>query len=163
MKDLITKWIVVLLICVLAICESFCQLNVTNTLMSSASYSTERPKISIANSFGETFIFSSKSGNVYYNQGFHNSEINTLVATVELAVAKTDVSIYPNPVQNEIFIKSKIEFTRADIFSANGFLIQSIILRKNEPVDVMGLQDGMYIIQLISDKNVKYSGKFLKI
>ena len=101
MKYLKIKWIVVLLISALAICESFCQLNVSNTLMSTASYSTERPKISISNSFGETFIFNSTSGNTYYNQSFHNSEINTLVATVELAAIKTDVSIYPNPVRNE--------------------------------------------------------------
>lgn len=163
MKDFKTKWIVVLLISALNICESFCQMNVTNTLMSSASYSTERPKISIANSFGEPFIFSSKSGGVYYNQGFHNSEINILVATVDITKGKKEVTIYPNPVQNEIFINSKTEFNRADIFSIEGLLIQSIYLRKNEPIEVMSLQNGLYIIQLISDKSIKYSGKFLKV
>ena len=157
MKYFKTKWIVVLLISAFNICESFGQMNVTNTLMSSASYSTESPKISIANSFGEPFIFSSTSGIVYYNQGFHNSEINTLVATIDISEVKNEVTIYPNPVQNEIFIDSKTEFKKADIFSLEGLLIQSIYLRKNEPIEVMSLQNGLYIIQLISDINIKYS------
>ena len=163
MKDLIKKWTAVLVLGTLCICESFCQLNITNTLMSSASYSTERPKISIANSFGETFIFSSTSEKVYYNQGFHNSEINTLVATIDVTDTKTDVSIYPNPVQNEIFINSSTEFERANIYSIDGLLIQSNILSKNASIDVFNLHNGLYIIQLISNQNVKYSGKFLKI
>ena len=112
----------------------------------------------------ESHLFlAQKSGGVYYNQGFHNSEINILVATVDITKGKKEVTIYPNPVQNEIFINSKTEFNRADIFSIEGLLIQSIYLRKNEPIEVMSLQNGLYIIQLISDKSIKYSGKFLKV
>lgn len=163
MKDSKFKWIVSLAIFTFYFSGASAQLNITNTLMGSGSYSAERSKISIANSFGETFIFSSSNANVYYNQGFHNSELNNLVSVSNIPNTSLKVSIYPNPVQNEIFIKSKMEFSKVNIYSFEGKHAKSISIGGNQALDVSDLKTGLYLIQLISDNNIQYSGKFFKI
>lgn len=158
-----TKFTFLLFISLFFLPNAQAQLKVTNTLMASASYSTERPNISIANSFGETFIFSNSTGAIYYNQGFHNSEIKSLVSINDEASSIHQVSIYPNPVQNEIFIKSEVRFQSLKIMAFDGQLIKSDTISEGQSINVSELDSGLYLIICTTADNIKYSGKFLKI
>ncbi len=70
------------------------------------------------------------------------------------------VSFYPNPVQDCINFKSKIDFSKIEIFDLNSRIVKSF--SKNEDkLEVQELKKGMYFAKIYSNSNTLFF-KFLK-
>jgi len=70
------------------------------------------------------------------------------------------LQIYPNPVQNEIFIKSDFQIERVEIYSITGALLKFDSNFK-EKIPVSALPQGIYLLKVYTDKGLKVS-KFVK-
>lgn len=69
---------------------------------------------------------------------------NTSIGEVDKAV----LEIYPNPVNDQLLIKTEERVNRYSIFSILGEMVLSGTIRKNESLDVSGLNGGLYVIRL---------------
>lgn len=82
----------------------------------------------------------------------------------------TEVKIFPNPTEDFINIRAKIETDQdiqMNIFNANGKLIESKFLEKTssiqERISLNNLPNGFYYLVLQSEKGATYSSKLVKI
>ena len=65
---------------------------------------------------------------------------------------KTQFSIYPNPVVNELYIESEqAKIDRVEVFTLNGKQILDISFQNNQPIDVSSLAKGMYLVKVQTD------------
>lgn len=71
---------------------------------------------------------------------------------------KSDIKIYPNPVQNQLNIDSQEEVLSIEIFDLLG---KKIFEGKGNTIDVSGLQSGIYLLK-INTKNVILTQKIIK-
>ena len=58
------------------------------------------------------------------------------------------LKIFPNPVKDQLFIKTEERLTHYSIFSILGEMVLSGTIRGNENLDVSGLDGGLYVIRL---------------
>ena len=68
---------------------------------------------------------------------------------------KSNVVLYPNPVNNQLYIKSKLSIDSIKIFDINGRLIQNKIMNysnENLELSVSELRSGIYFIEVYSNK-----------
>ena len=75
-------------------------------------------------------------------------------ADIQENYSQADISIYPNPAQNELYISGKdgVRINEVNIYNTIG----EIVLHKEgiiQYLDVSQLQRGMYIIEVINDKS----------
>ncbi len=77
----------------------------------------------------------------------------SLAVSIEENSNDLNVSIFPNPV-NDIFTVSGVELGTAEIFSAEGKLVQSFSLNYINTVNVSQLGKGVYILRIVSDNKV---------
>lgn len=85
------------------------------------------------------------------SNGFIDQDCNCVLNTSSQILINHDIKIIPNPVINELMIKSTNEFIKYQILDAQGVLIQSgEVLKSSFPVE--HLSSGVYFI-LLSDKN----------
>lgn len=76
---------------------------------------------------------------------------------------KTDVLLYPNPVNNILNIVSEQIFNQVKICDLNGkVLLSKKNNQKKTIINVSSLQPGIYIVHLINNKNLNYYEKFIK-
>uniref|UniRef100_UPI00404B42FB T9SS type A sorting domain-containing protein n=3 Tax=Flavobacterium sp. TaxID=239 RepID=UPI00404B42FB len=71
------------------------------------------------------------------------------------------VSLFPNPVQNELFFTSESVFENYQIFDLTGKLLQKGNLSEAQNIAVQSLPKGLYVLQL-ENKNTQANTKFLK-
>uniref|UniRef100_UPI004049CFFD T9SS type A sorting domain-containing protein n=1 Tax=Flavobacterium sp. TaxID=239 RepID=UPI004049CFFD len=71
------------------------------------------------------------------------------------------VSLFPNPVQNELFFTSESVFENYQIFDLTGKLLQKGNLSEVQNIAVQSLPKGLYVLQL-ENRNIKNSVKFIK-
>ncbi|SDI59199.1 conserved repeat domain-containing protein/Por secretion system C-terminal sorting domain-containing protein [Chryseobacterium taeanense] len=109
--------------------------------------------------------FSNKAG-IYFDynapiitNNFMTTVQNTLAAS-EINKENKTISIYPNPVQEVLNIKSKNEITKAEIFDAAGRILISTHVKGNS-INVSELVKGNYIIKLFT-KDKTFTQKFIK-
>nr|AIA91524.1 CAZy families PL1 protein [uncultured Flavobacteriaceae bacterium] len=86
------------------------------------------------------------------------SEIN--LNTEELSI--TDIQLYPNPVTENIHIKSKEEIQKVEIYSTSGNLVFSQNMNNKSIVNVEHLTNGIYLIKITDQKGVAKTAKFIK-
>lgn len=112
---------------------------------------------------GDTF---SNTAKIYFD---YNAPIitNTFTTAVETTLAASEVkndknvaSIYPNPVKETLFIQSKNEFTKIEIYDAAGRIVTSTGTKGNA-VNVSDLPKGNYIIKMFT-KDKTTVQKFIK-
>ena len=97
-----------------------------------------------------------------YNFPIRTNEAQTTVAfPVFTKDITTEVNIYPNPVNDILYLDTNDHWTKAEIFDIAGTIIRSISLN-GKSMDVSGLESGTYFIRL---KNEEKFGlvKFVKI
>lgn len=86
------------------------------------------------------------------------------VTKVESEVKKNHFKIYPNPVENEIYIENLIDsekINKIEIYSIDGIILNKYPLDIKNSINVSNLKKGMYIIMLSTvDQHFKY--KFIK-
>ncbi|MBN8641572.1 MAG: T9SS type A sorting domain-containing protein [Flavobacteriales bacterium] len=112
---------------------------------------------------GDTF---SNNANIYFD---YNFPIETNTATTAIQVLGnsdfnlTDyVTLYPNPVKNELNIKvnNTISITSINIYNSLGQLVL-VSTNPSESIDVSELKTGSYLMKLITDKGISNS-QFIK-
>ena len=74
-------------------------------------------------------------------------------------VSNNPMQIYPNPAQNEIFIKSDLQIEKIEIYSITGALLISEKFKGK--ISVSTLTQGIYLLKVYTDKGVMIR-KFLK-
>lgn len=90
----------------------------------------------------------------------YSTSVQNVLATSEVNTNKNDFSIYPNPVKDILYIQSKEEITKAEIYDAAGRILNTTGI-KNNSVDVSDLAKGNYIIR-VSTKDKTLMLKFIK-
>ncbi|MBN8641573.1 MAG: T9SS type A sorting domain-containing protein [Flavobacteriales bacterium] len=112
---------------------------------------------------GDTF---SNKANIYFDYNFP-IETNTATTAIQvLGNSDFDLSdymtLYPNPVKNELNIKvnNTISITSINIYNSLGQLVL-VATNPSESIDVSDLKTGSYFIKVISDKGIS-NGKFIK-
>lgn len=105
------------------------------------------------------------TGVVQYSFGKYKIEPRDSMDVVEINTAsisenELNFSFYPNPV-NSILTILGTELERADVYSVNGKLVESVSLNKNNKFDVSHLEKGVYILKVTRNNKVGVT-KFIK-
>lgn len=69
------------------------------------------------------------------------------------------LSVFPNPVQDRLFINSELEITSVSLFNVNGQLIKSSYNTKS--IDVSNLENGVYFIKATLEEGI-INKRFIK-
>ncbi len=84
---------------------------------------------------------------------FYISNANVLGSDEKIT---EDLSIYPNPVENQIFVKGLIEDEQYTIFDFSGKQLRSGVVQMTAPkIELDNLQAGMYLLQ-INERSIKF-------
>ena len=89
-----------------------------------------------------------------YNLPIVTNTYTTAVRTLgtdELISTNEAISIYPNPVKDQVHFKTKEAILKAEVYDANGRLI-FVSPVQNNTMDVKDLSKGNYIIKMYSNK-----------
>jgi hypothetical protein len=107
-----------------------------------------------------TFDATAKANGYYI---FQNVMVNhSIIVTFKASptgiedIRSQDISIYPNPVTNDLFIKSGLPVKRIEIYSLTGSLIK-IENNFNEKMSLAALPKGIYLLKVYTDKEVVVS------
>ena len=74
-----------------------------------------------------------------------------------------EVSLYPNPVKKDLFIKTPSEKSVIKIYSLQGSLLKTVpAYQSNNQIDVSTLQSGVYLVKISGSDGKVYAGKFVK-
>ena len=77
---------------------------------------------------------------------------------------KSEIVLYPNPIQNELYFKNLSDRSEYSIFSNLGILVkEGIVSREKTNVNIENLQQGTYIVILKSAENESFTFKIVKI
>lgn len=89
------------------------------------------------------------------------AECNAVMATTE-AQTSQNVAVYPNPAQNEIFVKADASagLLSVNLYDATGKLVVSQKVKSQEPIRVAHLNNGLYILK-VEGLNVNFSEKII--
>lgn len=112
---------------------------------------------------GQSF---NNTANIYFDYNFpivtntYTTTVQNILGTSEINKDQSEISIYPNPVKDILFIKSKEKIVKVEIFDSAGRILKSLSLN-GDSINVSELFKGNYIIKLITkDKSV--IEKFIK-
>ena len=153
-----------------------------NVNMSSLGYRSPRFVRTINNTFypyvlnDVVTILSSSAGAIYYYY-FYDWEVDFDLITcksplksVSAVVQKESFSddsgiaksfkIFPNPVDNELYLENPLSVQKAEIFDTHGRIV-AVIRGKEPKADVSSLAPGMYMICIHNDQGISYL-KFIK-
>ncbi|MFI0428769.1 T9SS type A sorting domain-containing protein [Mariniflexile sp. HMF6888] len=100
---------------------------------------------------GVTSFTITPSANAYI--GFDNLSVNSLVSlavTDDYAFQKA--TVYPNPVENTLYIKNVSDLKFVRIYNLLG---QQVLENKAAEIDVSELSKGLYLLQLITDQGME--------
>lgn len=96
-----------------------------------------------------------------YDFGYGYQEYKNFPALEIRDISIKDLIVYPNPVQDRLFIQSATDdFDSISISDINGRVVNSLKIVSNE-IDVSGLQSGMYFLNIQSSEG-KLTKKFIK-
>lgn len=99
----------------------------------------------------------------YDANGNRISEIITGGTGIMQISDNRDVSLYPNPVKKDLFIKTSSEKSVIKIYSLQGSLLKTVpAYQSNNQIDVSTLQSGVYLVKISSSDGKVYAGKFVK-
>jgi len=71
----------------------------------------------------------------------------------------TNISIYPNPTNNKLFIQGLLNPTKISVYNVLGMLVLSNTI--SSEIDINDLQSGIYIIKIV-DEQKEIIRKFIK-
>jgi len=74
-----------------------------------------------------------------------------------IAEAQTpEITIFPNPVHSTLYVESNIRISQIQLLDMLGQRVMSEVVNEiNHELNVSGLKDGLYFIQVITDRGVK--------
>jgi len=88
-------------------------------------------------------------------------DLTEYLSTNDMIKTKDNVSIYPNPVKDIIYIKGAGKIDRADVYNKVGQRVASFESIEGK-VDVSSLSEGNYILQILVKGEVSQNFKFIK-
>jgi Leucine-rich repeat (LRR) protein len=108
----------------------------------------------------------SNTANIYFDYNApiitntYTTTVRNVLAVSETKTGKENISIYPNPVQDILYIKTSEEIIKAEIYDASGRILNTTGVKTNS-VNVAELAKGNYIIKLFT-KDKTMILKFIK-
>ncbi|NNF33430.1 MAG: T9SS type A sorting domain-containing protein, partial [Saprospiraceae bacterium] len=109
---------------------------------------------------------SSNADKVYIDQvminGNPQQSVNNYLSTVKSDMIKsnhssdlinieTEVSVYPNPFQDRLYVDAEEKIDRVNLYSIEGRLIMSQTEFDDFGMDVSNLKNGIYIMEIFTD------------
>jgi hypothetical protein len=89
---------------------------------------------------------------VDYDGSYTYSEV---ISVVEEEINEFDISVYPNPVSDILYIQHSNEVNKMELYSMDGLYIQDLSLNTSQNVvDLSFLQSGFYFIKFISPEKI---------
>jgi hypothetical protein len=85
-----------------------------------------------------------------------------MVTDVESPLTASELTVYPNPAQNRLFLNGSNARGDLRIYSIGGALVASYASIGKEGVDVGKLPPGVYLLQSLETDGTISSGKFVK-
>lgn len=142
------------------------QSSIQNDVISSAGTSASSASMKIDYSVGEPVIETATATNINLTQGFHQPSLT--ITSIEEADALTDISCYPNPVNDELIIDVSSQYTELliyTIYDINGKILSSE--RLNSGTNTINMQSyavGNYLLQIKETSSGRtFDSKILKI
>lgn len=112
---------------------------------------------SMAWTIGEVITPTFSSANNFFTQGFHQPEF-LLTAAGEVQ-ATSCISIYPNPVQEKIYVNSDGEFTLLVYNMYGERIMERNLFPGSNEMNIGNLSSGIYMLTVISQNGTKQSFK----
>lgn len=82
---------------------------------------------------------------------------------IEETAASADVKVYPNPVEDFIYINSTCEISAVQLFDVTGKLVKLENISGSEArIDAVNLSGGIYILKVYAGNEILYMGKIIK-
>lgn len=81
------------------------------------------------------------------------------LSLVQAEIDNADIQIYPNPVKNELHLKSNQVIQNIDLYNVNGQLLKS--MKSIDKINVTDLSKGVYVIKITTSTTVEFK-KFIK-
>lgn len=115
------------------------------------------PNFSKTNIRGINLLHDNTSGGAYID----NIKINDEVMAVN-DVKKTNIKLYPNPVKDilKINLSDNETISEINIYNVAGQKLKTV--SKQTEINVESLANGVYMIDIKTDKNKTYNSKFIK-
>ncbi len=93
------------------------------------------------------------ASNTFTYLGQHS--ITSIVTTSNVSIEESAISVYPNPVQNTLYVQNAVSYSSIKIFSVGGALIKEVQPSScNAQIDVHDLKAGMYLMQVINTNSI---------
>lgn len=87
---------------------------------------------------------------------------SVLIGINQKEKVKKDLEVYPNPVENILYIKTDLIVQKFFILDAQGKIVVELLNHKTKTIDISNLASGTYFINAYSKENEEYSAKFVK-
>ena len=71
-------------------------------------------------------------------------------------IKDNQISIYPNPAKDELFIQSELQIKKVELYSITGALLLSEN-NFNEKISVYGFPQGVYMVKVYTDEGMVVS------
>jgi hypothetical protein len=71
------------------------------------------------------------------------------------------ISVYPNPASDILYIKTSRELNRASFYNSLGQQVKTINKPENH-LNISGLSEGVYILQITDKEGIEYRARFIK-
>ena len=75
---------------------------------------------------------------------------------------KNQISVFPNPTTNTLYLNNIAENFDYNIYSTNGQIVKSALQTKNNSIDVSTLANGYYLLEIKNEQKQKEYIKFIK-
>lgn len=101
-----------------------------------------------------------------YNKALSQIEVQNLYnSSTGITINKMgdQLSILPNPVKNNLIVKTQTANSLVKIFSINGSLVKTVPdYQSNSDINVSALKSGVYLLKIFGSDGKVYAGKFVK-
>ena len=86
-----------------------------------------------------------------------SSSFNVTIGTVSIAENEITSEIYPNPVDDKLYINSKDNIEKIEIYNLLGVKLYSeVISQGNENmIDMSDFESGLYLVKIKTDKGTE--------
>jgi O-glycosyl hydrolase/uncharacterized protein YjdB len=85
------------------------------------------------------------------------ARVNTLQSQTENVSVKNNILVYPNPANNYFkVVQNTTGKASIELYSPNGQLLLKEVFVNEKKIDISSLQQGVYLVKIISEKNVYY-------
>lgn len=131
-------------------CDNYNEYDDTNLVTNSNFYFTNNNTFNYvvnsgANGAQQLIITNTNGDSAIYN--------NANLSTIKIGLDNTSI-VYPNPLEDVLNIKTKIDIDNINLYGIDGKWIQTFENNSENKIDVSNLKSGIYLIEVISDDKI---------